>query len=134
MHPSQGTVTSRSANHADAFGGERAKAPKRLPLCGRHLRLAIKFIDFYARYGSRPTIKWICHEVYGCHRETVWRDLNRLVEAGILKRDPRYGARTLRPAPEYRLPFADEVTLPEGVKGKLVGKLKQQLKQMEEEP
>jgi hypothetical protein len=132
MHQSQRTVTSRSVIHTRAFGGERAKAPKRLPLCARHLRLAIKFIDFYAMFGSRPTIKWICHEVYGCQRETVWRDLNRLVEAGILKRDPRYGARTLRPAPEYRLPFADEVALPNGATGAMVGKLKQQLRKMEE--
>lgn len=132
MQQPAGIVTPKVVIHKPAFGGERAKARKPLPLSARHLRLAIKFIDFYALHGARPTIKWLCAEVYGRHREVIFRDINKLIAAGILKMDARFGHKTLRPAPEYRLPFADEVALDEGVRGTLVGKLKQQLKHMEE--
>lgn len=122
-----------NGNGNDAFGGYRSRPHKASGLTARHLRVAIKFIDFYALHGARPTIKWLCNEAYGRHREIIFRDINALIAAGILKMDKRHGHKTLRPAPEYRLPFADEVSLAEGDRGLMVGKLKQQLKQLEEE-
>lgn len=119
-------------NRDDTGCVEQGRHHSPLPLSARHLRLAVKFIEFYALHGARPPVKWLCDQVYGRHREIIFRDINALIVAGILKMDRRFGHKTLRPAPEYRLPFADEVTLAEGVRGKLVGKLKQQLKQKED--
>lgn len=132
MHQSQGTVTSRSANHADACGGERTLRHKSGNLTTRQIRVAVAAIDFYARYGAAPPIKFLSATANARWRQIIYRDIEKLIEAGILTQDKRFGIRTLRPTPEYRLPFADEITLAEGVKGKLVEKLKQQLKQKED--
>jgi hypothetical protein len=132
MQQSQGAVTSRSANHADAFGGERKRRHKLGNLTTRQVRVGIAVIDFYARYGAAPPIKFLSATAYARWRQIIYRDIEKLIEAGILMQDKRFGVRTLRPTPEYRLPFADEVALDEGVRGKLVGKLKQQLKQKED--
>jgi hypothetical protein len=132
MQQSHGIVTSRSANHADAFGGERARRHKPGNLTTRQVRVGIAVIDFYARYGAAPPIKFLSATAYARWRQIIYRDIEKLIEAGILMQDKRFGVRTLRPTPEYRLPFVDEVALDEGVRGKLVGKLKQQLKQKED--
>jgi hypothetical protein len=132
MHQSQGSVTRSSGNHADACGGERTQRHKSGNLTTRQIRVAVAVIDFYARYGAAPPIKFLSATAYARWRQIIYRDIEKLIGAGILTQDKRFGVRTLRPAPEYRLPFADEVALDEGVRGKLAGKLKQQLKQKED--
>ena len=106
--------------------------PKLQSLSARHLRLAVEVIEYYARHGTAPTPKYLAFTVYGRWRQVIRVDINKLIEAGVLMQDKRFGVRTLRPTPEYRLPFADEIALPEGARGKLVGRLKQQLKQKED--
>lgn len=131
MHPSAGTVTSRSANHADAFGGERTHRHKAWNLTARQIRVALAAIDFYARYGAAPTPKYLASAAYGRYRQIIQNDIKRLIDAGVLTKDARHGIRTLRPTPAFRLKFTDELLLDEGRKGELVGVLKLQLQHME---
>jgi hypothetical protein len=123
MQQSQGAVTSQSANHADAFGGERKRRHKPGNLTTRQVRVGIAVIDFYARYGAAPPIKFLSATAYARWRQIIYRDIEKLIEAGILMQDKQFGIRTLRPTPAYRLPFDDEKPLAEGVKGKMVGEL-----------
>tara|TARA_R110000868_G_scaffold207953_1_gene457077 strand:- start:74 stop:460 length:387 start_codon:yes stop_codon:yes gene_type:complete len=118
---------------AKSAGKNNARASDQLHgLTTRQIRVAVAAIDFYARYGAAPPIKFLSAAAYASWRQIIYRDIKKLIEAGVLTQDKRFGVRTLRPTPAYRLPFADEVVLDEGVRGKLVGKLKQQLKRTED--
>lgn len=89
-------------------------------LTHRQVRICLAAIEWYEKYGTAPPIKWLAMSVYERHREIIYRDVHTLIEAGVLVRDRRFGIRTLRPAPAYRLPFKDEAGMRPEDKGHMV--------------
>lgn len=81
-------------------------------ITSRTLRVAKAVIELYAKRGTTPRLKEIAYQAYGQYRECVRHDVMKLCRAGVLKMDPFMGYTSIRPAPEYRLPFEDETGLP----------------------
>lgn len=111
-------VTAKSAEKNNARGSVQLH-----DLTPRQLRICRAAILWYAAKGSPPTLKYLQLTAYGRLRKIIERDIQKIIAAGILTVSAGVGVRSLRPAPEYRLPFDDEKPLAEGVKGKMVGEL-----------
>lgn len=104
MHGSLRTVTSQSANHVSAFGGERDALHTLLP---RQIRLCAAVARWHAEHGCAPPIKLMQQEAYGRERRCLWADVRKCVAAGVLQTRPGMGLRSLRPTPAFRLAFTD---------------------------
>jgi hypothetical protein len=81
-------------------------------LTGRTVKVAKAVIELYAKRGTSPQLKEVAYRAYGQFRGIIRHDIEKLCKAGVLKIDPLYGLTSVRPAPEFRIPFEDETGKP----------------------